>query len=799
MSEKIIDVNTSNQFIEDYRKYGLYILYRRVMADVRDGLKPVQRRILWTMLHDEKAYGSMSNKVKCAAVVGTTIKKYHPHGDTAVYDTMKPMINSFECNYPLIDGVGNFGTFQGDPAAAYRYTEAKLSEFAMDCVLGDLLKCKGCVNWVETFDGSDLEPEYLPVKVPLLLINGSFGIGIGDKAEIQSHNLGEVIDATLAVMDNPDADITLVPDHCMPCEIIDTNFNEITRKGFGHYYIRGIIDIENYNSSKYKNRTALVIKSIHNLLFFETISNAIEKLVDSKKIVQIERCFDESTINQLRYVIILKPGADPNYVREVIYKNTAMEDRIRVNMECVYGVEPMRLPYRAYLKAFIEMRKITKFRIYSNELQNVMTEIHKKEAFIKLLESGEIDNVYRMLKKNRRDDSELIEYLIKKLDITDLQASYIINANLKYISMRYLDTLKKDMMALMARQDEILPKLSDDSIIENEIREELLFIKNKYARKRRCKIIKNTETSKIPEGLMTIAVAEKGFIKKCPAETTMFVGKNDRISSIIRINNTDNLLLFDALGRVHKLPVHAIPFSDKSAGTDIRFLLKKYVPAAIVDLKAESTIIEINTKYRDSPLQNHLITVSKDGYIKKLDLIDFTTLGSSGLIYSRVSGNQDEVLKVVLANDSLDIMVYSDKKAVRVNVKDIPLQKRNSKGTKAIYADVVDGVCVIDTEGYSSSIIVVTEKGYVNKLPFMCIPKEGKDKKGFNVIKLSRNDKVKFIHTCDDSNVFRLTTLSGQILDVPVANIASGSSVSPGIKAFSSRTSDPIIKFEIVR
>jgi len=221
MSEKIIEVSSNTQFKSDYTRYGIYILYRRVLSDFRDGLKPVQRRILWAMYKNTKA---VTSKVKSAAVVGDVMKLYHPHGDAAIYGTMKPMANWFETSIPLIDGEGNWGTFQGDQQAAARYTECKLSKFAIEEVLGDIIESPEAVDWSDTYSAATKEPDYLPVKVPLLLINGSFGIGLGMRAEIPTHNLAEVIDATLILMDNPNAEITLVPDHCMACEIIDTDF-----------------------------------------------------------------------------------------------------------------------------------------------------------------------------------------------------------------------------------------------------------------------------------------------------------------------------------------------------------------------------------------------------------------------------------------------------------------------------------------------------------------------------------------------------------------------------------------------
>ena len=225
MSEKILEAQAKDQFKNDYLRYGIYILYRRVLSDYRDGLKPVQRRIIWAMYKNTKA---ITTRVKSAAVVGDVMKLYHGHGDAAIYGTMVPMANSWSQYVPLIDGKGNWGTFQGDSEAAQRYTECKLSKFALENVLADIIDSPEAVDWSDTYSGITKEPDYLPVRVPLLLINGSYGIGLGMRAEIPTHNLCEVIDATLALMDNPNIEITLVPDHCMPCEIINTDFPSST-------------------------------------------------------------------------------------------------------------------------------------------------------------------------------------------------------------------------------------------------------------------------------------------------------------------------------------------------------------------------------------------------------------------------------------------------------------------------------------------------------------------------------------------------------------------------------------------
>lgn len=776
MPEKISEVMSSSQFKTDYTRYGIYILYRRVLSDYRDGLKPVQRRILYAMLHDTRA----TSFVKSAAVVGDVMKLYHPHGDTGIYGTMKPMANDFETYIPLIDPSGNFGTFQGDPMAAARYTECRLSKFAMENVLGDLIESTEAVDWSPTYSGATKEPDYLPVKVPLLLINGSFGIGLGMRAEIPTHNLSEVIDATIRLMDNPNSEVRLVPDHCMPCEIIDTDFEKICRSGFGHYRIRGKLVEEDY-----KNRKALVIKSVPNLTYLNSITDKIEDLIKNKKIVQIENCFDESTIKEMRYVIILKPGSDINYVKDVLYKNTGLEQTLRINFETLNGLNPLRMSYKSYLLSFIDFRKMTKFRVMSNKLQAVQTKIHEREAYIKALESGEIDNIIAIIKKQKVvDDNSLIEYLVNKLNITDLQARYIIDADLKKLSYGYLEKYKKEAIELEGKKQELLSHIMDDSVIENDIRNELLEIKAKYGKPRNCEIIRSDDISEIPKGEMIVAITEKNFVRKVPSSVNIGAFKNDTIRTMIKIDNTDNIIIFDEMGKVFKLPVHKIPFTDKNSnGTDIRFLIK-YLTANIRATIPESVFKNLADKGQYNN-KHYLITLSNSGLIKRMDLDDFLTVPPSGILYAKVDKG-DFIRDIVIAHSNFSIIVYSHQKAVTMNVNDIAYLKRNTKGSKSMSdVEYVDGICVIYNN--CTDIVVITESGRVNRISVVSgISNTKKGKSGANLIKLAKGDSIASILTGNENDIIHVKCTDTDV-SFKIADLEMGSSISSGNKVFTTR------------
>lgn len=919
MAETILNKSSNEQFKDDYTRYALYTTYKRVLSDMRDGLKPVQRRILWTMFHDTKA---VTHTVKSAAVVGDVMKLYHPHGNclggltqvytvdgnitdiesvyksgvkeleikafdpvsrkvvtakathfrigtyadkiykitatngfsiqctanhpilmnyfqwknaedvtgtdyfvqysingfrstlkvdtievielkekipmydftvsgyenmlipigddhfvcvhnSGIYGTIKPMTNWFESKVPMVDNQGSFGNLEGDPASAERYTECKLSKFALECVIGELANTTKAVDWLDNYSNTCMEPEYLPVKVPLLLVEGSLGIGVGLRADIPAHNLGEVIDATIYLMHNPDGNVALVPDHCMACEIYDCDWEKISKTGFGHYKIRGKIDIETY-----KGKTALVIKSLPDMTFLDTIREKLEDLVDKKKIIQIENMYDECTPDTMRFVIVLKNGADPNYVREVIYKNTKVEQTLRINMETLYKFRPMRMSYKSYLLSFIDMRKLTKFRVYSNVLQDIQTKIHERDAYIKVLESGEIDNIIAMIRKQKKtDDSILIDYLIKKLKITDLQARYIINADLRRLSIGYLNKYKAEAVELEKQRKYYMDLIVDEKRIEAEIEAELLDIKARYGKPRMCKLIKGTDDLDIPKGEMVIAVTEKNFVRKVPGGTAIGSFRNDSVKSMIKIDNTDSIMIFDEQGRVFKLPVHKIPFTDRqSNGTDIRFLVKG-LTANINCIIPESVIKELAKKGTHNN-KHYLISITRSGLYKRMDLDDFINVPPSGLLYAKLD-QPDFIKDIIIAHSNFNIIIYSDKKAVSVNVNDIPYLKRNTKGSRSIYnADVVDGLCVIDQT--KSDIIVITESGKLNRIPIMSLP-INPNKKGFNVIKLSNGDKINSIVSGNDSNIICIKTLKNYY-EIPVAQLHVGSSVSGGEK-----------------
>lgn len=783
MAEKIVDRNTFEQFKTDYSIYAVYISRKRVTPEYRDGLKPVQRRILYGAFKFSKAV-SWSTKVKSMAVVGDVLKRLHPHGDVAVYDAMKPMINWFECKIPLLRGKGGFGSAYGDPASASRYTEVCLSDFAMENVIAELKECDEAVDWDPNYDNKIKEPQFLPCRVPLLLINGSFAIGLGMKVEIPSHNPNEVIDATIKLLHNPNAQVVLIPDHCQPCEIVNTDFKSISNKGFGYYTVRGVIDI-----GTRRDRPCLIIRSVPNLIFLGSIIDKIEELVKANKLVQIESLEDASNKDHLEYYIVLKKGTDPNFVREVIYKNTDMQQNCRVNFEVLDGIQPMRMSYKSYLQAFIEFRRITKFRMYCNRLQAVQTRIHQIEPFIKLMQSGEIDNVIDMIKKQTKNEEYIMEYLIKKLKITDVQAKYILRSNLASLSKARLQAYLDELADLKPKEEFMFKMINDDKLIDQEIENELLEVKNKYGSPRCCKIISESEASDIPSGEFKIIITDNNFIKKVPLNDPVGYFRGTAPKLMLKVDNAENILIFDELGKVFKLPVHKIPFTDKNSnGTDIR-ILSKNITSNISTVMYEPMVKELSEQL----CKHSLVVLTRMGFIKKMDLEDFLAVPLSGLAYSKLDPG-DSVIDTMIIPDGFEVVVYSNHKALRFSMNDIPKMLRQARGVKSISSDtLVDGLSVITPD--MTDIIVITTNGFANRFSPAALPYTGRYKAGSSVIKLKKTDSIKYICGVNEKDIIRIITPEEK-LEIPVTDIPIGSSISPGTKMIKGTT---VLKANILR
>ena len=708
------------------------------------------------------------------------------HNSEAIYGSMKTLTNWFEIKIPLINYDSNSGSIQGGPQAADRYTESYLSKFTMECVIGELQEVKNVVDWQKTFDNHTIEPECLPVKVPLLLINGCFGIAIGSRVESPKHSLNDVIDATIAVLRDPNAKVVLIPDPCQRCEIIDTDWKKISNTGYGYYIERGIITIEHNPKT---GIDTLHILSTPDLIFYDSIADKIEELVKDKKLIQIADIQDHSTESQLDIHIILKRGSDPNYVKQVLYKNTSLQVTKRVNMQVINDMDVSRISYKAYISYFLEFRRSVKFRLYSFRLQKVKTRLHQLDTYIKILESGDVENIVHMIRnQSSMDENVLIEWLMNKLKITDLQAKFVLHTEIGRLSKGHLNKYKQEQSKLLEDQNKFINMITNEKLIDQEIEQELLEIRAKYGKPRQSILISESEASNIPEGEFKIVITEQNFVKKLQVNDPIKVVKGDNAKFVIIADNSKDILLFDQIGKVFRLPVHKISFTDKnSQGLDIRLILKK-LTSNIVSVMYVPIIEHLKNKSS----KYFIVVVTKNGLIKRMDIDDVINSTPSGIIYSKLNVN-DMVCDILIANQKSDVVVYTKSKALRIPIEQIPYLKRSTLGNQAMKTnELIDGISVITSD--TKDVVVVTSKGRFNRISQAAFPRSDRNKSGSKVIKLTKDDYIINILPCSENNTITVVR-PDEVLTIQTNDIPIGSSISQGVKL----CKDGIIKAELIR
>lgn len=795
---KIIEVNALEDYKKGNAKYALYANRTRVVPSIRDGLKPVARRIIYGERFEEKAYNDITDDdrvidvvVKSAAVVGTVMKKYHPHGDSSIYDAMKPLSNPFEINQPLLNGDGNWGTAHGDCAAAMRYTETQVNMFCCKAVIGDLKNCKAIIDWKPTYNDADVEPEYLPIKTPLLLINGAFGIGIGMSCSIPGHNLKEVHHATKMRMKNPNYPVILIPEQAMPCYIIDTNWKKICNTGNGKFVVRGIVDIEQYDN----NKQCLVIKSLPDRVFLNSVVKTIKKLIDEKKLVCVDALIDDpiKEDNALRYIIVLKKGTDANYIREFLYKATDLQKTMNVSFEVLNDtnpekVDPEILSYSAYIDFFILQSRLNHFRYNYIKVQELDNQIHTRDAYIKLINENKLDDVINFIKQQETtSDSVLIDGIMKMTGMSSLQAKTIINIKAKKLTKGYFYKYVNDAKNAEKEHAYHEARILDQSLIDQDIIDDLDKIEKMFGTPRKCKVIKDTKG--IPEGTFKVVITNNSYIKKIGEHEPIGNIKGDSIKCVLTVSNTENILLFDEQGRVFKLPVHRLPLGDKSSPLiDLRTIIKKCT-SNISTIIYEPVLKNIaNMKIK------HFITVlTESSIIKKMDIDDFLAVPPSGMIYTKLNDG-DRVINVSIIADKLDLIVYSGNSAARFNLDEVSHLKRINKGTKTMSGSLVEGLSILTPK--TTSIIVITNGGKINKINVLALPPKDRNSGTTKVIKLSGNDSIHAIYGVTNDNIIHIHTRDEKI-DLKVSDIPEGSSISAGKKLIPLKNGNSIIKCTI--
>lgn len=792
---KVIPVDINNEMKKCYIDYAMSVIVGRALPDVRDGLKPVHRRILYSLqglgLNPEKGYR------KCARIVGEVLGKYHPHGDSSVYDALVRMAQDFSMRYTLVDGHGNFGSVDGDSAAAMRYTEAKMNKLAVE-MLRDINK--NTVDFMPNFDGEEQEPVVLPSRFPNLLVNGSSGIAVGMATNIPPHNLGEIIDGTIMLIDNPDSTVLDImtkiqgPDFPTGATIMGkSGIRAAYETGRGKIVVRANAEIE-----EEKGRHKIIVTEIPYQVNKAKLIENIAELVKDKKITGISDLRDESDRDGMRIVIELKRDANPNVVLNLLYKHTKLQDSFGVIMLALVNNEPKVLNIKEILSNYIDYQKevITRRTIF---------ELNKAEARAHILEGLRIalDNIDEVINIIRHSETADIakNTLIEKFVLSDKQSSSILEMRLRRLTGLEREKIEEEYAELM-KQIEYL-----NSILESEekllcvIKDELSEIKAKYSDDRKTRIEKVVNEidveDLIQEEDVVITLTNSGYVKRISADTysaqrrggkgiqAMTTKEDDFVEHVMITSTHSDVLFFTNRGRVYKLRAYEIPDAGRQAkGTNIINLI------AIEPDEKIQTVLTVS----DGKKEGFLFMATKNGIVKKTHISEFKNLRKNGLIAINLKDN-DELLKVKNTyGDANIIIVTQNGYAVRFNEKSVRSMGRSAAGVKAINLKDNDISVCMDIAVDGEELLVISENGFGKRTPVSEYKVQNRGGVGLITYKISeKTGKLVGATICKVDDELMLINSSGVAIRINVADISVTNRSAMGVTLMRTNENEKVV------
>ncbi|HOQ36809.1 MAG TPA: DNA gyrase subunit A [Acetivibrio sp.] len=778
--QRIIPVDIESEMKKSFIDYAMSVIVDRALPDVRDGLKPVHRRILYAMhglgFTPDKAYR------KCATTVGEVLGKFHPHGDAAVYDSMVRMAQDFSLRYMLVDGHGNFGSVDGDPPAAMRYTEARLSKISLE-MLRDINK--DTVDFKPNFDEHDFEPVVLPSRFPNLLVNGSSGIAVGMATNIPPHNLVEVIDGIIAVIDNPEISIDEInkiikgPDFPTGATIVGTQgIKEAYKTGRGKIVLRAVANIEQMSANKQR----IVVTEIPYQVNKAKLIEKIAELVKDKRIENISDLRDESDRDGMRIVIELKKEANANVVLNQLYKNTQMQDAFNVNM-----VALIQTPDNKFEPRVINIRQAIDYYIKHQEdviVRRTKYDLEKAEARAHILEGLKIaiDNLDEVIKiiRGSKNEAAAKEKLIERFSFSDKQAQAIVDMRLGRLTALEREKLEKEYQELLEKIKYYKDVLANEFMVLNIIKEELNEIKGKYGDERRTKIVPDEGEIDIEDLIddeeTVVTLTHFGYIKRLPADTYksqrrggkgitgLSTREEDFVENLFVTKTHDYILFFTSKGKVYRLKAYQIPEAGRQAkGTAIVNLLE-------LDQDEKVTTVIPISEYKEGL---YLFLATKKGIVKKTDLMEYDNIRKGGLIAVTLREN-DELIDVQLTDGSKDILlVTKNGLSIRFNEKDARPLGRVSQGVKGIKLEDDDEVIGMSAYIENTSLLVVTENGFGKRTELDEYKVQFRGGKGILTYRVTeRTGKLVGMKlVCDDDDVMLISS-DGTIIRIKVQDIS---------------------------
>ena len=795
---KVSETDFAREMRTSFLEYSMSVIVARALPDVRDGLKPVHRRILYAM--NESGITPNKPHVKCARPVGDCMGKYHPHGDAAIYDTLVRLAQDFSMRVPLIDGHGNFGSIDGDGAAAMRYTEARLNKPAME-LLADLEK--ETVDWQPNYDESLQEPKVLPARFPNLLVNGSAGIAVGMATNIPPHNLGEAIDATIAVMENPDISLDEIL-QIMPGPDFPTGATIMGRSGIREAYEtgRGSITIraKAHVEKSMSGRNRIVVTEIPYQVNKAKLIEKIADLVKQKTVTEISGLNDESDRKGMRIVIDLKRGEEPQVVLNKLYKHTQLQTGFGINNLALVNGVPHVLGLKDMLYNYIDHQIDVIQRRTRYELRKAEERAHILEGLVIALDN--IDEVISIIRSSR-DDAEARARLIERFGLSEVQANHILEMRLRRLTGLEREKIETELAELREKIAYYKRVLGDENLVKEIIRDEMLEIKRRYADKRRTEIADEARDLDIEDLIadedMVVTITRSGYIKRLPVATYrqqkrggkgmsgVKLKENDFVEQLFIASTHDYMLFFTNKGKVYRQKVHQIPLGSRQAkGTPVVNLLP------IEDDEKVATVI--NT--RDFPADEYLLFATAHGMIKKTAFDAYKNVRSNGLIAINLR-DADELIAVRRVAPGMKVMMVSSAgKAIRFDESEARPMGRDTTGVHGIRIDVAGGDRVLGMEiaPDDSDLFVITERGYGKRTKVTEYTEHHRGGGGMSTIKMTdKKGMIAAMKIINEKHEMMIVSEEGVVIRVKAGDISELSRATQGVKVMNVDDSDRVV------
>ena len=783
--DKLEQRNIVNEVEKSFLEYSMSVIVSRALPDLRDGLKPVHRRILYTMFEDNLTPDKPFRK--SATTVGAVLGRYHPHGDTSVYDAMVRMAQDFSYRYVLVEGHGNFGSIDGDGAAAYRYTEARLSKLSLE-LLRDINK--NTIDFMPNFDNTTKEPVVLPSRFPNILVSGTMGIAVGMATNIPPHNLGEVIDGCIAYIDNNDITIPELmeyikgPDFPTAATILgNSGIKKAYETGKGTITIRSKVEIVENN-----NKTQIVVTELPYQVNKKALQERIAELVRDKIIDGISDLHDETNLkNGIKLVITLKKEANANVVLNNLFKHTQLQTSFGIIFLMLDEGQPKILNLKEIISKYVDYQKIIIIRRTKFELDKAEKRVHILEGYKIALDN--IDEVIKII-KNAESDVVAKQQLMSRFNLTDIQSDAILEMKLRRLTGLERNKIEEELKELLALIDELKSILSNDEKILNIIKEELIAIKEKYSDERRTYIDMTAveyieDESLIPVEDIVVTLTNKGYIKRITTETYrtqnrggvgvkgMTTNEDDFVENIISMTTHDYLLFFTNKGKVYRIKGYEVPlYSRQSKGLPIINLLS-------LD---KDEVVKVMLKVSNNDDNNYLVFCTQKGLVKRTAISEFENIRKSGKLAISLKENDQLIsVKKTSGNDEI-VIAASNGRMIRFNESEIRVMGRTASGVKGI--DLGDSICVgCEIAQQNQEILVVTEKGYgkrTNIEEYRMTHRGSKGVKGLNVTE--KNGNIVSFKTVHGDEDLMIITNSGIIIRLPIEQVSTTGRVAQGVK-----------------